>query len=38
MILLLVNNFRGGISIVMGDRYLKSDDNKKILCIDANIL
>ena len=29
---------RGGISSVMGDRYIKSDDNKKILYIDANNL
>ena len=35
MILLLENNIRGGISSVMGDRYIKSDDNKKILYIDA---
>ena len=35
MILLLENNFRGGISSVMGDRYIKSDDNKKILYVDA---
>ena len=35
-ILLLENNIRGGISPVMGDRYMKSDDNKKILYIDAN--
>ena len=38
MILLLENNIRGGISSVMGDRYIKSDDNKKILHIDANNL
>ena len=38
MILLLENNIRGGISGVMGDRYIKSDDNKKILDIDANNL
>ena len=36
MILLLENNIRGGISSVMGDRYVKSDKNKKILYIDAN--
>ena len=36
MILLLENNIRGGISSVMGDRYVKSDDHKKILYIDAN--
>ena len=35
MILLLENNIRGGISSVMGDRYVRSDDNKKILYIDA---
>ena len=38
MILLLENNVRGGISSVMGDRYIKSDKNKKILYIDANNL
>ena len=38
MILLLENNIRGGISSVMGDRYIKSDDNKKILCVDSNNL
>ena len=35
MILLLENNIRGGISSVMGDRYVQSDENKKILYIDA---
>ena len=38
MILLLENNIRGGISSVMGDRYVTSDKNKKILYIDANNL
>ena len=38
MILLLKNNIRGGISSVMGNRYVKSDDNKKILYEDANNL
>ena len=38
MILLLENNVRGGISSVMGDRYIQSDDNKKKFYIDANIL
>ena len=38
MILLLENNIRGGISSVMGDRYTKSDENKKILNVDANNL
>ena len=38
MILLLENNIRGGISSVMGDRYVKSDENKKILYDDANNL
>ena len=38
MILLLENNIRGGISSVMGDRYIKSDKNKEILYIDANNL
>ena len=36
MILLLENNLCGGISSVMGDRYVKSDENKKILYVDAN--
>ena len=35
MILLLANIIKGGISSVMGDRYVKSDDNKKILYVDA---
>ena len=38
MIFLLENNIRGGVSSVMGDRYIKSDENKKILYIDANNL
>ena len=38
MILLLENNIRGGISSVMGDRYIKSNENKKILYKDANNL
>ena len=38
MILLSENNIRGGISSVMGDRYVRSDKNKKILYIDANNL
>ena len=37
-IFLLVNNFRGGVSSVMGNRYVQSDDNKKILYVDANNL
>ena len=37
-ILLLENNIRGVISSVMGDRYVQSDENKKILYIDANHL
>ena len=36
MILLIKNNIRGGISSVMGDRYVQSDENKKILYVDAN--
>ena len=31
MILLLENNIRGGISSVMGDRYVKSDENGKVM-------
>ena len=38
MILLIENNIRGGISSVMGDRYVKSDENKKILYMDATNL
>ena len=38
MILLLEKNIRGGISSVMGDRYVESDEDKKILYIDANNL
>ena len=38
MILLIENNIRGGISSVMGDRYVKSNENEKILYIDANNL
>ena len=35
MTLLLENNIRGGISSVVDDRYIQSDENKKILYIDA---
>ena len=35
-ILNLEKNIRGGISSVMGDRYAKSDENKKIFYADAN--
>ena len=38
MILLLEKNICGGISIVSGSRYIKSDENKKILFFDANNL
>ena len=38
LILLLENNIRGGISSVMVDRYVKSDENKKILYMDATNL
>ena len=38
MILLLENNIRGGISSVMGDRYMKSDENGKVMYFDANNL
>ena len=37
MILLLEKNIRG-VSAVMGDRYVKSDKNKKIIFADANNL
>ena len=36
--LTLENNIRGGISSVMGDRYVKSDENKKIIYIDSTNL
>ena len=38
MILFLENNIRGGISSGMGDRNVQSDENKKILYVDANNL
>ena len=38
MILLIENNIRGDISSIMGDRYVKSDENTKILYGDANNL
>ena len=38
MILLLENNIRGGISSIMGDRYVKSNENEKIWYVDANNL
>ena len=38
LILLVENNIGGGISSVMGDRYVKSAENKKILYMDATNL
>ena len=38
LLLLLENNIRGGISSVMGDRHVQSNENKQILYIDANNL
>ena len=38
LILIIENNIRGGISSVMGDRYVKSDENNKILYIGATNL
>ena len=38
MILILEKNVRRGISSIMGDRYVKSDDNKKVLYREANKL
>ena len=35
LILLIENNIRGGISSVMGNRYVKSDENNKIIYADA---
>ena len=36
--LLLENNIRGGVSSVMGPRYIESDEITKLLYIDANTL
>ena len=36
--LLLENNIRGGISSVMGPRYIEADEKTKLLYIDANTL
>ena len=38
LILLIENNICGGISSVMGDRYVKSDENDKIIYADATNL
>ena len=38
LILLLENNIRGGISSVLRDRYVKSDEIKKIIYMDATNL
>ena len=38
LLLLLENNIRGGISSVMGPRYIESNENTKLLYIDANNL
>ena len=38
LLLLLENNIRGGISRVMGPRYIESNENTKLLYIDANNL
>ena len=38
LILLIENNIRGGISSVMGNRYVKSDENNKIIYADATNL
>ena len=38
LLLLLENNIRGGISSVMGDRFVESNENKQTLYIDANNL
>ena len=38
LILLIENIVRGGISSVMGDKYVKSDENKKITYMDATNL
>ena len=36
--LILENYMRGGISSVMGDRYVKLDENKMMECTDAKNL
>ena len=36
MILLFGNIIRGSIDSIIGDRYVKSNENKKILYIEAN--
>ena len=38
LILLIENNIRGGISSVMGNRYVKSDENNEIIYADATNL
>ena len=38
LVLTLEKNIRGGLSSVMGDRYVKSDENKKIIYMDATNL
>ena len=38
LILTLEKNIRGGISSVMGDRYVKSDENNRIIYMDATNL
>ena len=38
LILTLENNTRGGLSSIMGDRYVKPEDKRKILYNDANNL
>ena len=38
LILLIENNIRGGVSSVMGNRYVKSDENNKIMYADATNL
>ena len=38
MSLLLEKNIRGGVSSVMGDRYVRSDESRKILYVDAKNL
>ena len=38
MILVLENNIKGGINSIMGDRYVKSDEDKNVLYKDANNL
>ena len=38
MILFLENNIRGGVSSIIGSRYVKSDEDKNIFYVEAKKL